>query len=75
MCRTLLGLLAEGRIWRLTPLKRGDDLFLVGDNDEEHVTGHPGRNQGPYVQERGARAEDLAVAVGRCYDHRIHKDA
>ena len=50
-----------------------DDFFLIGNNDEEDVGRHDGRDNGADVEKRGPIAEQLSQRPGTEYDQ--NKDA
>lgn len=60
--RTLLRLLSERRIGRATCDQVGNNLFLVRDDDEEHIGRHDGCREGAEMQIGGPAREELGVA-------------
>ena len=72
--RTLLAALAVDRIHGLARLQVGHDRALAGDDPEEHVGTHRGREHRAHQQERGLAGENMAGQIGRdAHQHQHHR--
>ena len=65
----LLGDLAEARIGLLALEQRGHGLFLIRDDDGEHIGGHGSADHRADVDESAAPAEDMAQLIRRGDQH------
>ena len=72
--RTKLAGLAERGIGRLSGQQCGDDLLLVGNDDEEHVGDHDGADDGTDLVQRAASAQDMRESVGQSNQKQIATD-